>query len=310
MRIRVLGSAAGGGFPQWNCGCENCVLARGASGRVRARTQESIAVSGDGESWFLINCSPEIRAQIEAFPGLWPRDKRHSPIAGILLTNGDLDHCLGLLSLRESHPLVVYGTQAVHAGFTEGNILYGTLARFPGQIDWRHLVLGREQALGDERSGLRVTAIAAPGKLPLHLEASRTPSPEDGIGLVIHDQRTGGRLAYFSGVAGPSSEIARAAQGAGALFFDGTFWSSDELIAAGLGTRRAEEMAHWPIGGPAGSLRFLGQGDGAGSQLTARRRILIHINNTNPILREDSPERRAVAAAGVEVAEDGLELVL
>ena len=309
MFIRVLGSAAGGGFPQWNCGCDNCVEARrgGAAARVRPRTQESVAVSADGESWFLINCSPEIRAQVEGFAGLWPRARRQSPIAGIFLTNGDLDHCLGLLSLRESHPLVVYATDAVRAGFTEGNVLYRTLARFPEQVTWRPLRLGEPQVAGEgmstSASGLRVTAIPAPGKLPLHLEASRAASPEDGIGLVFDDPRTGGRLAYFSGVAGPSADIARAVEGAGAVFFDGTFWSSDELIAAGLGTRRAEEMAHWPVGGPDGSLGFLARA-GAG------RRILIHINNTNPILREDGPERRAVAAAGVEVAEDGMELTL
>jgi pyrroloquinoline quinone biosynthesis protein B len=303
--IRVLGSAAGGGFPQWNCGCDNCVEARqgGAVARVRPRTQESLAVSADGESWFLINCSPEIRAQVEGFAGLWPRARRQSPIAGIFLTNGDLDHCLGLLSLRESHPLVVYATDAVRAGFTEGNALYRTLARFPGQVTWRRLDLGEAQVAGEPASGLRVTAIPTPGKLPLHLESARAPSAEDGIGLVFEDLRTGGRLVYLSGVAGPSADIERAVGGASAVFFDGTFWSSDELIAAGLGTRRAEEMAHWPVGGPTGSLGFL-------AGINARRRILIHINNTNPILREDGPERRAVAAAGVEVAEDGMELTL
>lgn len=319
MKVRVLGSAAGGGVPQWNCGCDNCQAARrspGASGgdaapRVLPRTQESVAVSADGVSWFLINVSPEIRAQIESFCGLWPRERRHSPIAGLLLTNGDLDHCLGLLSLRESHPLVAYATEPVRAGFTEGNVLYGTLQRFAGQLDWRALAAGREQPLllpaadggAAAPSGLHVTAVPVPGKLPLHLETSRTPSPEDNVGFVIRDERTGGRLAYFSGVAGPAAELERAATGADALFFDGTFWSSDELIAAGLGTRRAEEMAHWPVGGPEGSLAFLGR-------LRARRRILIHVNNTNPVLREDGPERRALAAAGVELAADGLELDL
>jgi pyrroloquinoline quinone biosynthesis protein B len=304
VRIRVLGSAAGGGFPQWNCGCANCADARRGAPGLRARTQESIAISGDdGESWFLVNCSPEVRAQIEGFDGLWPRQRRHSPIAGLLLTNGDLDHCLGLLSLRESHPLVVYATEAVRAGFSEGNILYRTLDRFAGQVSWRRLILGEEQALGGPGSGLRVTAIAAPGKLPLHLEASRTASPEDGVGFLIRDERSGGRLAYFSGIAGLTVDVERATDGAGALFFDGTFWSSGELIAAGLGTRRAEEMAHWPIGGPEGSLGFL-------ARARARRRILIHVNNTNPILREAGAERRALTAAGVEVAEDGMELSL
>jgi pyrroloquinoline quinone biosynthesis protein B len=302
VRIRVLGSAAGGGFPQWNCGCANCRDVRAGDPTLRARTQESVAISADGASWFLINASPEIRAQIESFDGLWPRAERHSPIAGILLTNGDLDHCLGLLCLRESHPLVVYATEAVRDGFSEGNVLYRTLQRFDRQIDWRHLAPGCEQVLGETGSPLRVTALAAPGKLPLHLETLRAPSPEDNVGLVIRG--TGKTVAYLSGVAGPSPEVERAVRDANVLFLDGTFWSSDELIKEKLGTRRAEDMAHWPIGGPEGSLAFLcgipkREGD---------RRIYIHINNTNPILREGGPERRAVEGAGVEVAADGMEI--
>src|SRR2546430_434559 len=173
MLIRVLGSAAGGGFPQWNCGCDNCRGARDGSVRAAVRTQESVALSADGEHWFLLNASPEIRQQIESFPGLWPRRPRHSPIAGILLNNGDLDHCLGLLSLRESHPLVVYATESVRAGFCEGNVLYRTLQRFPDQVRWRTLRAGVEETLdlpGGGDSGLRVTAVPVPGKRPLHLE--------------------------------------------------------------------------------------------------------------------------------------------
>jgi len=300
VKVRVLGSAAGGGFPQWNCGCGNCQAARRGEAGVRARTQESIAVSGDGQSWLLVNASPEIRAQIESFEGLWPRGDRHSPIAGLALTNGDLDHCLGLRSLRESHPLTVYASEAVRAGFTAGNVLYRTLERFEGQVTWRRLELGREQPIAG--AGLAVTALPAPGKLPLHLEGVRAASPEDNVGLVIRDVRSGSRLAYLSGVSGPSAEVERAVTGAAAVFFDGTFWSSDELIAAGLGTRRAEDMAHWPIGGAEGSLGFLSRLGG--------RRVLIHVNNTNPILREGGAERRALDAAGVEVATDGLELEL
>jgi pyrroloquinoline quinone biosynthesis protein B len=298
VKIRVLGSAAGGGFPQWNCGCANCREGRRGWGRARPRTQESIAVSADGQSWFLINASPEIRAQIEACNDLWPRADRHSPIAGILLTNGDLDHCLGLLSLRESHPLVVYATDAVRDGFTENKVLYRTLERFPGQVTWRKVELGREQPLG---AGLQVTAIPAPGKLPVHLEGRRAPSPEDSVGFVIRAE-SGPRLAYFSGIAGPSPEVQAAVADAAIVFFDGTFWSSDELIAAGLGTKRAEEMAHWQIGGPQGSLPFASR--------LAGRTFYIHVNNTNPILIEDSPERRAVNDAGIQVAHDGLELDL
>ncbi len=275
---------------------------------MRPRTQESVAISADGASWFLLNVSPEIRAQIESFPPLTPREPRHSPLAGLVLTNGDLDHCLGLLSLRESHPLTVYATESVRVGFTEGNVLYRTLERFPGQVTWRKLEVdsapgpapAREQPLGD--SGLTITAVATPGNPPLHLKSLRAPSVEDNVGLVVRDTRTGKRLAYFSGVAGPSPALERALAEADVLFFDGTFWSSDELIALGLGTRRAEDMSHWPLEGPEGSAAFLAGQRG--------RKILIHINNTNPILREGSAERRALDTAGIEVAADGLELTL
>jgi pyrroloquinoline quinone biosynthesis protein B len=303
VRIRVLGSAAGGGFPQWNCGCDNCRAARANAPGLTARTQESIAISGDGQSWFLVNASPEIRAQIEAFPGLWPRARRHSPIAGILFTNGDLDHCLGLLSLRESHPLVVHATVAMRDGFRQGNVLYRTLERFKGQIEWRAVVPGQEEPLGSEGTQLRVTGVPVSGNLPLHLKSLREASPEDNIGYLVRDERTGTKLAYLSGVAGPSPELERACAEADVVFFDGTFWTSDELITLGLGTRRAEDMSHWPISGPGGSLEFL-------ASLPARRRILIHVNNTNPILREGSPERARLAASGVEVAFDGMELEL
>ncbi|HEX4403870.1 MAG TPA: MBL fold metallo-hydrolase, partial [Polyangia bacterium] len=207
---------------------------------------------------------------------MWPRQKRHSPVAGILFTNGDLDHCLGLLSLRESHPLIAYATASMRDGFRQGNVLYRTLERFEGQVDWRALPLGEEQPLGDASTKLRVMAVPLVGNLPLHLKGLRAPSREDNIGYVIRDERTGKRLAYLSGVAGPSPELERICAEADAIFFDGTFWTSDELIAAGLGTRRAEDMSHWPISGRGGSLEFLGR--------LAARRILIHINNTNPIL--------------------------
>jgi pyrroloquinoline quinone biosynthesis protein B len=303
VRVRVLGSAAGGGFPQWNCGCDNCRAVRSGAPGFRARTQESIAVSGDGESWFLLNASPEIRSQIEGFPGLWPRAKRHSPIAGILFSNGDLDHCLGLLSLRESHPLVVHATVAMRDGFRQSNVLYRTLERFAGQIDWRVVAPGVEAALGSDATKLRVTGVPIAGNLPLHLKGLREATAEDNVGYVIRDERTGGRLAYLSGVAGPSPALERAVAEADVVFFDGTFWTSDELIRLGLGTRSAEDMSHWPLSGPGGSLEFL-------ARTKARRRILIHVNNTNPVLDEGSAERAALAASGVEVAFDGLELEL
>jgi len=304
--IRVLGSAAGGGFPQWNCGCPNCVGVRRGSIRAVARTQESVAVSADGDAWFLLNASPEIRQQIESFRPLHPRTLRDSPIQGIVLTNGDLDHTLGLLSLRESQPLALYSTQRVHSGFSHGNVLYRTLQRFDGQTTLHTLELGAAEQplrlLNGSESGLSLRAFAAPGKAALHLDQSN-PDPADNIGVVLRDQQSGKRLAYIAAVGASSPEVVAAASSADAVFFDGTFWSSDELIALGASTRRAEDMAHWPLSGPEGSLRFL-------AGLSATRRVFIHINNTNPILREDSAERALVNAAGVEVAFDGMEFEL
>jgi len=273
-----------------------------------ARRQESVAISPTGDSWLLLNASPEIRAQIESFPALWPREPRHSPIAGIVLTNGDLDHVLGLLSLRESHPLTLYATDSVRRGFTEGNVLYRTLQRFEGQVTWRPLRLGEETtAFTEGGTTLSLLPFAVPGKRPIHLEGPAAPPPgdEDNIGLLVRTQGPSGRrtLAYAAAAAGWTAEMQSRFADADAVFFDGTFWSSDELIAAGLGTKRAEDMAHLPVGGRDGGLAHL-------AQLPARRRILIHINNTNPMLREDGPERAAVAAAGVEVAADDMELTL
>ena len=271
-----------------------------------ARTQESVAVSADGETWFLLNASPEIRQQIESFIGLHPRAPRHSPIGAILLTNGDLDHTLGLLSLRESHPLAIYATERVRAGFVAGNVLYRTLQRFPTQVTWRALELGREEELtsADGReSGLFVESVAAPGKPPIHLEGLAGPDSEDSIGLRIREASTGRRLAYFAATGGLTPAMREALADADCVFFDGTFWSSDELPALGLGVKRAEDMAHLPIGGAGGSLAQL-------RGLRAGRRIYIHVNNTNPILREDSAERREVEAAGWEIAWDGMEVTL
>jgi pyrroloquinoline quinone biosynthesis protein B len=306
MRIRVLGSAAGGGFPQWNCGCPNCRGQRHGTIQAQARSQECVAVSADGVGWLLLNCSPEIRQQIESFPGLHPRGPRDSPIAAILITNGDLDHCLGLLSLRESHPLVLYATEPVRRGFVEDNVLYRTLERFPEQVTWRPLKLGGEQEIAgtDGRGiGLTVAPLAVPGKPPIHLERRAPPSPEDNIGVRVREPATGRVLVYCSAAAAVTDDMRRAFAGADAVFFDGTFWSSDELPGLGLGAKRAEEMAHLPVGGADGSLARL-------ADLAVGRRVYIHINNTNPMLRDDSPERAQVVAAGWEIAGDGMEVRL
>ena len=305
MQVRVLGSAAGGGFPQWNCGCSNCRAARAGDADVEPRTQECVAVSADGSHWFLLNASPEIRAQIESFSGLHPRGPRHSPISGIVLTNGDLDHCLGLLSLRESHPLQLLATRSVERGFREGNVLFKTLQRFDGQLTFRALELEQSQPLAlpdGTPSGLTIEAVPVPGKLPIHLERGGKPSPEDNVGVLIREPARDRTLAYFPAVGGPSVALTAALHRANCVFFDGTFWSSDELPGAGLGTKRAEDMAHWPVGGAEGSLGLLRELRG--------RRILIHINNTNPILRASSSEAAELTAANVEIARDGLELTL
>jgi pyrroloquinoline quinone biosynthesis protein B len=306
VHIKVLGAAAGGGFPQWNCGCPNCRDIRSGVLPAKPLTQECVAVSADGKRWFLLNASPEIRSQIESCPALHPRGPRHSPIAAILLTNGDLDHCLGLLSMRESHPLVIYATERVRRGFTEGNVLYRTLQRFPGQVTWRMLAADEEaelSGLDGQASGLTVKAIVAPGKPPVHLEGSAAPDPGENIGLVIHERPSGKRLAYFSAAAAITAEMRAAFESADCLFFDGTFWASDELIALGLGDKRAEQMAHLPVGGAGGSLQAL-------AAVRVPKKIYIHINNTNPLLRPRSAERRQVEAGGWGIACDGMEVDL
>jgi pyrroloquinoline quinone biosynthesis protein B len=254
----------------------------------------------------LLNASPEVRAQIESFAPLHPRGPRHSPIAGVVLTNGDLDHCLGLLSLRESHALTVYATASVRRGFSEGNVLYRTLQRFDGQIRWVELTLGVATPLlrtDGSASGLSIEAIAAPGKLPIHLERTQTASADDNIGVVVRQDGSPRTLAYFPAVGGADAGVMSALQASACCFFDGTFWSSDELIALGLGDKRAEQMAHWPIGGTDGSLLQL-------AALRGPRRVLIHVNNTNPLLLEDSAQAAELRAAQVELAYDGMELEL
>lgn len=262
-------------------------------------------ISANGRSWFLVNATPEIRGQLESFPTLHPRAPRECPVDGIILTNGDLDHCLGLLSLRESQPLTVYATARVRDGFTKNNVLYRTLERFPGQVNWRELPLEQRCSLSARdggESGLSIEAVPMPGKLPIHLEKDHGSVREDNVALLIREEATGRTVAYAPAVAGPSTALDRLAE-ADCLFFDGTFWSDDELGGQGLGKKKAKDMAHWPVGGPEGSLSFL-------ESRRKGRRILIHVNNTNPILLEDSPEAERVRAAGVTVAYDGMEVEL
>jgi pyrroloquinoline quinone biosynthesis protein B len=282
--------------PQWNCACDNCALVRAGDERIKARTQDSIAVTAR-DRWLLVNASPEVLRQIERFAPLHPRAPRDTPIGAIALTNGDLDHVVGLLSLRESQPLTVLATERVRAGLVERNAMLRTLARFPDQVTWRRLELGREIVL--DELGLGVTPVAAQGKLPVHLVGAIDPSPEDNVALRLRDLATGRMLVVATAI-GSLDGIEAIVQGADAVLFDGTFWSEDELVAQGLGKAHARDMAHVPMSGEGGSLARLREG----------RRVYTHINNTNPVLREDSPERAAVLRAGWEIAFDGMEIAL
>lgn len=286
-------------MPQWNCACDNCVLARAGDARVARRTQDSIAVSGRGDQWLLVNASPDIGVQLQSFAPLHPRGPRDTPIAAVALTNGDLDHVVGLLSLRESQPFSVLTTERVREGLVERNAMLRTLARTPDQVTWRRLELGRELLLDDV--GVAVTALAAPGKLPVHLTGVIPPSPEDNVALRIRDLTTN-RVLVVATAIGSLDGLGDVLAPADAYLFDGTFWADDELVALGLGKARAKDMAHVPVGGPDGTLARLGRLDG--------RRVLTHINNTNPVLREGSAERAQVERAGWEVAFDGLEIAL
>jgi pyrroloquinoline quinone biosynthesis protein B len=303
MRVHVLGSGAGGGLPQWNCACENCMLVRSNDPRILARTQDSIAIGSKNERTLLVNASPDILRHIERSERLWPRSPRHTPIAAIALTNGDLDHVVGLLSLRESQPLRILATARVRAGLVERNAVLRTLARTPDQVTWTDLELGRELVLAD--IGVAVTAVPAPGKLPVHLVGLVEPSAEDNVSLRVRDLATGRTLVVATAI-GALEGVDALLAGAEAALFDGTFWTDDELIALGLGRSRARDMAHVPVGGPEGSLeRFA-----ASPTLAKVRRIYTHINNTNPMLRADSAERAEVERAGWEIAFDGMEFTV
>ena len=300
MRAIVIGSAAGGAFPQWNCGCAGCVAVREGRAGFTARTQDSLAVTSNGERFALLNASPDVLAQIKATPALWPRAPRHTPIGAVVLTNGDMDHILGLFSMRESQPLALYATPPVWKGL-EASILVRTLKRFEGQVVFRPLAIGAEIELADaagEPLGIRVRPFAAPGKLPVHFVGHAAESPEDNIGLSLRDAGASDApsLAYAAACASLHGvDLSSHA----AVLFDGTFFSEDELVKQGLSRAVAKDMAHMPISGERGSL--------AGLASLRARKIYTHINNTNPILGP-SEERRAVEAAGWEVAFDGMEI--
>jgi pyrroloquinoline quinone biosynthesis protein B len=304
MKIRVLGSAAGGGFPQWNCNCRNCAGVRDGSVAATARTQSSIAASSDGRSWVLFNASPDLLTQVRAFPALQPaRALRDSAIADVVLVDAQLDHTLGLLMLREGKPLRVWCTDRVQAELTSSHPIFELLDHYCG-VEWQRLPIepGSSFVIPSLESG-RCHALAVPGNAPPFSSARDAPEPGDNIALSLTETRTGRTLFYAPGLAAIEPPVEQALRQANVVLVDGTFWSDDELLQLGVSSRRARQMGHLPQSGAGGMLEVL-QG------LAAERKILIHINNTNPILDERSPERARLQSAGVEVAHDGLELEL
>ncbi len=299
MRILVLGSAAGGGFPQWNCSCPVCRLAWAGDTRVKPRSQSSLAVTADGTRWLLLNASPDLRQQIIASPDLHPRGaSRHSPIAAVFVTNGDVDHLAGLLTLREQQSFVLFGSRAT-LDQVAATSLFGVLNRDLVKTCPVELDEAVETGLG-----LTVRPFAVPGKVPLYLEQADLvigAETESTIGLEVSDGKN--TFFYIPGCAEINERVEKRLSGAEVLFFDGTTFTDDEMVALGLSTKTAWRMGHVSMSGEKGSVaRLAGSGIG--------RKIYIHINNTNPVLVEDSQERAMVEQAGWEVAYDGMEVVL
>jgi pyrroloquinoline quinone biosynthesis protein B len=294
----VLGSAAGGGFPQWNCRCGVCELAWAGDPRVRPRTQASLAVSANGEEWILINASPDLPEQVRRASMLHPRNgTRGSPIKALLLTGAEVDQMAGLLSLREREPFILYATASA-LSVVEGNSMFGVVP--PAVVTRQAIMSGESYALP---GNLQAEFFAVPGKAPLYAEGENPDTMSETAGNMGVELRAGGaRLAYVPGAAAVTAEMRQRLACADVVFFDGTLFRDDEMIATQTGSKTGRRMGHMPIDGSGGSLRAL-------AGLRARR-IYVHINNTNPILVEGSPERAQVTGEGWEVAEDGLEVAL
>jgi pyrroloquinoline quinone biosynthesis protein B len=292
VRVRVLGSAAGGGFPQWNCHCEICEAAR-AGERARPRTQSSLAIRGADGPWFLVNASPDLREQLESLAA--PEGVRATPVAGVLLTDAEIDHTAGLLLMRESGtPLRLFGEAGIARALSDGYPVLRVLERYSG-TEWHTLERGRPQPLPG--SSLTVEPFAAGGDAPRYFDGELEAS-----GLVFTEgDRT---LTYVPGLASLDPDVVARLAASDAVLVDGTFWHDDDLARQGIASDRgARDMGHVPLAGPGGTLEVL-------AGLERPRKVLVHINNTNPILLEDSPEREQVVRAGVEVAYDGLEVEL
>lgn len=309
LRIVVLGAGAGGGVPQWNCNCDVCLRARSGDGSVIPRTQSSIAVSPDGIDWCIFNCSPDIRQQLLASEYLHPRtgySRRDSPVRSVVLTNGDVDHIAGLLVLREKQAFRLFATPAI-LSILEANPVFKVLD--PAFVTRHPLPLEKPV---EAMPGLVVEAFSVPGKVALYREEEARDAEgqvalgsetEDTVGLRIGSAAAGGSFFYIPGCAAMTDALKARLDGAGVVLFDGTVWENAEMLSHGVGEKTGERMGHMSISGPSGSLA-------AFEGVKAGRKVYVHLNNTNPVLIEDSPERAAVEAAGWEVAWDGMEITV
>jgi pyrroloquinoline quinone biosynthesis protein B len=306
MKIRVLGAAAGGGFPQWNCNCRNCAGVRSGTVRARARTQSSIAVRGaDATGWALVNVSPDITAQLQANPAFQPgRALRDCAITGIVLVDGQVDHTTGLYMLREStRPWPIWCTDSTYADLTRGNPILGVLGHFCG-VDRRRIDLDGNTFEMDGVSGVQWRALPVPGKPAPYSPNRESPVPGDNLALVISDETTGHSAVYAPGLGAMDERVWRRMQSAACVMVDGTFWTDDEMIRLGASKKHARDIGHLPQSGPGGMLEWLDK------LPRGTRKVLIHVNNTNPILDEDSEQAAELARRGVEVAWDGMEIEL
>jgi pyrroloquinoline quinone biosynthesis protein B len=309
MQVKILGSAAGGAFPQWNCACANCRAVRAGNFRGKPRSQTQVAITEDGRSWFLLGASPDLRAQIEATPELHPRaGLRQSPIAGVVLANADLDHVLGLLLLRELQPLRIYATASVRRILRDDNSMFGMLHRIPEQVMWTDFESGTEFPLCDAQgvdSGLRCRAWSLSAHYPTYVTAERRSQLAPGeasLGFFLHST-SGARWAYLPAVPRVDDALLAELDTCDVLLVDGTFWSDDELIRMKSGGdigQTAQAMGHIAVENTLVKL----------AGVRRPRKIFLHINNTNPMLDEASPEHRQVRDAGWEIAEDGWQFTL
>ncbi|MEM1078677.1 MAG: pyrroloquinoline quinone biosynthesis protein PqqB [Pseudomonadota bacterium] len=296
FRAKILGAAAGGGLPQWNCGCENCNLAR--AGDIPSQTQSSIAVSATGRDWAILNASPDIRIQLAATPELHPTDLRALPLRAVLVTNGDIDHVAGLLTLREQQPFDLFASAEIHSVLDDNPIFS---AVNPSVVPRRVIRLGVPFALVE---GIEATVFAVPGKVPLYLEGEEVETDLEGEQTVGVHLRCGAQsVFYIPGCALIRPDLADRLRGADIVFFDGTLWRDDEMLLQGLSQKTGQRMGHMSMAGTEGSMAaFAGLG--------VKAKVYVHMNNSNPVLRPDSAERAAAKAAGWTVAADGMEFRL